>query len=152
MRTASVQSMIDDVEAGSGRPFAEEFERQELTEFFLYGAWLAVRGAGIEAVYDGVPLPSPTVWPRQRHGVEGVEATIAEADAADSAFFAVHRTTLARGDRSTRRRVAAFWASRDVFPDDRAARRFIARFRRHYLPAMIAKKVHERLAARGGRR
>jgi hypothetical protein len=83
--------------------------------------------------------------------VEGVDSTISEAEAVDSAFFAVHRTALARGDRSARARIAAFWSKREVFADERAARRFIAAFRRRYFPEMLAKKLHERLERRGVR-
>ena len=146
MNTALTRAMLDGIEEASGLPFAREFERQQLTEFFLYSSWIVVRGPGIDAVYDRVPIPSPTVWPKRRNP-EGVVATIAEAELGDSAFFAVHRTTLARGDRSTRDLIAAFWVRRGLFRDERAAHRYIAAFRRAYFPEMVSKKLMERLDA-----
>ena len=146
MDTAVARDMVDGVERSSGLPFAREFELQQLTEFFLYSSWIVVRGPGIDAVYDRVPIPSPTVWPKRRNP-EGVVATIAEAELGDSAFFAVHRTTLARGDRSTRELIAAFWVRRGLFGDEGAARRYIAAFRRAYFPEMVSKKLMERIDA-----
>jgi hypothetical protein len=146
MDTERTRTLIDAVEAESGRPFAAEFERAKLTEFFLYSGWLQVRGPGIDAVYDGVAIPSPTVWPARR-SAGGVDAAIREAGEQDSAFFAVHRSALARGDAAGRDRIARFWADRGLFVDQRAARRHIRHFRSAYVPEMALKKLTERIAS-----
>ncbi|CAN5328488.1 hypothetical protein BH11ACT3_BH11ACT3_17360 [soil metagenome] len=144
--TAVTRTMLDEIETASGVTFAREFERQRLTEFFLYSGWITVRGPGVDALYDRVPIPSPTVWPRRGHS-GGVDATIAEAEEDDSAFFAVHRQALARGDRRMRRLIAQFWTRRGLFPRESAALRYIGAFRRAYVVGMVAKKVAERAGA-----
>jgi Family of unknown function (DUF6492) len=145
MNTQIVRSMIAAIERDSGGPFAIEFEAKGLLEFFLYSGWLSVRGPGFEATYDGTSIPSPTVWPKVKD-VSGVDEVVAEAEAENSAFFAVHRTILARGDAPLRDRVFDFWVSRGLFVDSREARKFIRGFRRSYLPQMITKKLFERIS------
>lgn len=136
MTTAYVRELMSEITAASGRQFADEFERQQLLEFFLYSGWLAIRGPGIATAVDGVSIDSPTVWPRVAT-IEGVQETIAEA-ARDRAFvFAVHRQVLARADEATRNRIAANWVDAGLFPDLRASRKLLRRFRRHYLPALV---------------
>jgi Family of unknown function (DUF6492) len=145
MNSQVVRSMIADIEETSGYPFAEEFERKGLLEFFLYSAWLSRRGPGFEATYDGTSIPSPTVWPKVKDA-SGVDAIVAEADTVDSAFFAIHRTALARGNAPLRDRINDFWVRRGLFADRREARRFIAAFRRSYVPQMVTKKAVERIS------
>jgi hypothetical protein len=144
MDTAVTRELLDGVELASHGPFAREFERAGLTEFFLYSGWIVVRGPGIDRVYDGVAIPSPTVWPGRRDA-NGVDDAIAEAQREGSAFFAVHRSALARGDRASRARIARFWRDRGLFSTVSSARRFIGSFRLLYLPEMASKKLAERL-------
>ena len=146
MNTALTRAMLDGIEEASGLPFAREFERQQLTEFFLYSSWIVVRASGIDAIYDRVPIPSPTVWPARRD-IAGVDAAIEEAERDDPAFFAVHRNALARGDEAARKRLAQFWVQRGLFRTESSARRFIGVFRAAYVPEMAAKKLMERFEA-----
>lgn len=143
MDTALTRALVADVAARAGVPFAAEFERAGLTEFFLYAGWVQQRGPGLDAVFDGVPLPSPTVWPKARDAA-GIERAIDEAVATDSAFFAVHRTALARGDSALRSRLARFWVERELFPDVRAAQAAIRRFRTRYYPEMAVRRLTRR--------
>lgn len=142
--TALVRSLLDDVERRSGAPFGEAFEREELLEFFLYSGWVMTRGPGISAAMDGVSIPSPTVWPKAA-SASGVRETIAEALRDNAFVFAVHRQVLARADAATRDLVAAHWVDVGLFADRRQAHALIRRFRRRYLPALVATRLAERL-------
>ncbi|PZQ87806.1 MAG: hypothetical protein DI534_13590 [Leifsonia xyli] len=144
MDTALTRALVDDISRRARTPFAIEFERAGLTEFFLYAGWVQLRGPGLEAVFDGTPIPSPTVWPKARTAA-GLDAVIAEASLSRSAFFAVHRTALARGDAALRSALARFWVGCGLFPDERAARAAIRRFRLKYYPEMAAKRIGEKL-------
>lgn len=144
--TALVRSMVDDLARRSGRSFDVEFERAELLEFFLYSGWLDVHGPGIAAAIDGASIPSPTVWPRLAT-MEGVESVIREAERDDAFVFAVHRQALARADAATRARIARQWAEIGLFPDERAAGRFVRAFRHSYLPALVRTRLAERARA-----
>ncbi|MBI5161942.1 MAG: hypothetical protein HY996_11095 [Micrococcales bacterium] len=144
MSTQLTLDMMHDVATTAGARFETIFERYGLTEFLLYGSWLDIRGPGRTTIYDGVDIPSPTVWPSRR-SIAGVEATIAEAEAAGSAFFAVHRQALAKSNPEVRSRIAQFWASRGLFSGHQDAARFIRSFRRHYPAAMLATRAAERV-------
>lgn len=146
MDTASVCALIDEIENTTGRTFAVEFERAHLLEFFLYSGWLLTRREWAR-YYDSETLEAPTVWPRKAT-TDGVEDAITQAVSVQAAFFAVHRTALARMDRSARDRLTAYWASRQLFDDEHEAARFIRRFKRRYLRGMLAKKIRERKVVR----
>lgn len=139
--TALVRSMIGDLEMRSGRAFAQEFERSGLLEFFLYSGWLALRGPGHVAAWDGTPLLSPTVWPKAA-SAEGVARAGAEAH--DATVFGVHRQVLARGDTATCAAVAGLWVRYGLAADRDEALRLIARLRHGYVPWMVATRSLER--------
>lgn len=149
--TETVRLLMDDVERRSGLPFAAEFERRQLLEFFLYAGWVEVRGPGLPALRNGLSLPSPVVWPKAA-SVEGVRAAVAEHGESDAAVFAVHRQVLAAADPATVARIAATWRSFGLFPDTRTATAFIRRFRRRYLPAIVWTRGVERLRRAAGHR
>ncbi|MCR8670846.1 DUF6492 family protein [Agrococcus sp. HG114] len=140
--TAIVRRMLDDVERTSGRPFAEEFERARLLEFFLYSGWSILKGDGVPV--DGTRIDAPIVWPRLAT-LEGVEGVIAEARAHGSSWFAVHRRVLARADARGRRRLEELWVASDLMAPAEAAR-FTRRFRLGYAPAVARARLGERLA------
>lgn len=148
--TALVQQMIDDVESESGRAFDQEFERAELFEFFLYSGWVHLKGPGLDAVMDGVPIQSPTVW-KSKRGIDDVSRVIDHAIAHDAASFAVHRRALAHSERNVREALARWWCSRGLFESETDARRFINRARRAYWPAMALTRGSERIGRRWAR-
>src|SRR5262249_23294214 len=50
--TALVRTMMQDIERSRGRPFADEFVANDLTEFFLYSGWLVANGRSLDQVYE----------------------------------------------------------------------------------------------------
>ena len=142
--TATVRTLIDDVERRSGLAFGEEFERRKLLEFFLYAGWVETRGPGLAALRNDLPIPSPTIWPKAA-SERGVRSAAAEHESANAAVFAVHRQVLGKADPATRDLIAARWTDFGLFPDVPSARAFIRRFRRRYLPSLIWTRGVERL-------
>jgi hypothetical protein len=140
--TAVARRMLDDVERASCRPFAAEFERARLLEFFLYSGWSILRGDGVPV--DGTPIPAPIVWPSLATPA-GVERVIDEARARGSSWFAVHRRALARADSAARRRIEQHWVSSGLLDAEEAAA-FTLRFRIGYAPATLRARLGERLA------
>jgi hypothetical protein len=129
--TARVLALIEGVQQRGGGTFAAEFTARELTEFFLYSAWIIASGERLEDAMDLVRGPRPAIWPRHATA-EGCAAMIAEARAADTVFFSVHRRALARLDGAATAAVGGFWAERGLFPSPEAAEAFIAGFQAAY--------------------
>lgn len=142
--TELVRRMMADIESTAKVPFAEEFESNDLLEFFLYSGWMAERGPGLEEATDGVEVESPTVWPSAANEA-GVARAIGKAMSSKSVVFGVHRRALHRADPSTQAAIARFWVDRGLFPDDQAALRYIQRFRRNFVPAMLVARGTERI-------
>lgn len=145
LRTGVVRELLLDVGSRNPDGFAAEFERARLTEFFLYTAWQLESGAALDELHSGQSLESRTVWPKLR-SAETVAEVLDEADAAPTTTAAVHRTALARMDRDAVDLLAGFWTAHELFASTTDAKRFIARFRRRYYPAMLRKKARERLS------
>ena len=137
-----VLAMVADIEARSGRPFAEEFAAHELTEFFLYTAWIVARGRPLEDVFDFHQVFCPVVWPR-RADRAGVEAAIAQARSGRTPLFAVHRRALNRLDDEGARALATYWTDLGLFESVPAAERFVRDFRAAFVRTERAKKVRE---------
>lgn len=114
--TQDVREMTADVERRAGRPFAQEFVAQDLTEFFLLAGWLTRRDGGLDLSYDLTDLPNAMVWPRAA-GPEGVRAAIATLRAHDLPVFGVHRDAVGRLDDEAVRLVADFWSERGIVSD-----------------------------------
>ncbi|WP_424348215.1 DUF6492 family protein [Kocuria sp. CH-021] len=129
LRTEIVTSMMTDIERRSRRTFAEEFVKNDLTEFFLYAGWIISQGRDIEDVYDLNQLPTcPIVWPKSADEC-GVAAAIATAEDHDLPIFAVHRRALVNLPDEAVRMLADFWAGRELFPSAEEAESFVAEFR-----------------------
>lgn len=140
MKTPDARAVIDSLEEKSSTSFAQEFVRADLSEFFLYSAFLLKRDGGWDALYDGVAIQSPTVW-GGRASLSGVEEAIALVDDKDAPFFAVHRRALRRLDRAARERLADYWVARGVLDSRAEVRRFLWRFRRDYARAVIRARI-----------
>ncbi|WP_413319371.1 hypothetical protein AA0Z99_03150 [Agrococcus sp. 1P02AA] len=137
------RAMLDDVEHGAGRSFAEEFERAQLLEFFLYSGWSILRAG--RAPVTGEPIPAPIVWPG-RADVAGARAAIAEAERTGAAWFAVHRRVLARADRAALALIVEFWSSRGLM-STRDGASFVRRFRAAFVPSMLRSRLAQRVAS-----
>jgi hypothetical protein len=140
--TDKVRALMSDVESSSGKAFADEFIRAGLTEYFLYSAWLLSQGERLEELYDPSGVDCPAIWPRGAN-LPGVSKAVAEVRERNPALFSVHRTALARMDRSSVRTLADLWVERGLFDSQAAARAFVLSYRTRYFPAMVLKKVRE---------
>jgi hypothetical protein len=140
--TTLVRTMMRDVERRRGRPFADEFVANDLTEFFLYSGWLVANGRSLDDVYEFQRGPWPTIWPGSANG-GGVDEAIRHAEERRSAGFAVHRRALARLDAHNSRTLAAFWTSKGLFATDADAEHFIAAFARAYRRGQFARQIRE---------
>ncbi|WP_210480601.1 DUF6492 family protein [Naasia sp. SYSU D00948] len=167
LRTDLVRALIADIERRTGRPFAKEFLRNELTEFFLYSGWIIARGPGLEQVYDLDMPASPALWPKAANEA-GVRAAIGTVEERSAPFFAVHRRALAGLPDDGAALLAQFWASRALFPSVSEAQEFISAFRVAFdeqarrqrrrdlpkkllaAPRKIRRRVQERLAGLRG--
>lgn len=132
--TATVQAMIADVQARSGRDFSKEFVVQDLTEFFLYAGWILAQGESLDEAFDCDRPSCPTVWPRSAD-IDGVRAAIAQADEGDAPVFSVHRRALAQLDPASTAVLASFWTQRGLFESEDAATEFVLDFQRSYQKA-----------------
>lgn len=142
--TARVVDMIAGVEHRSGRSFADEFVDHDLTEFFLYSAWILAAGNEFDHVFADSHVRCPVVWPR-RANVEGVEQAIAEANEQLGPFFSVHRRALATLDRRASTVLADFWVDRGIFSSRSQGRRFLRSFRVTLARSHITKRLPRQL-------
>lgn len=126
-----VRALIADVERRSGRPFAQEFVAKELTEFFLYTAWVLATGRSLEEVFDVHQVFCPVVWPK-RADIDGVEAAVRRSQEEGAPVFTVHRRALAHLAPAAVTRLAKFWWGRGLFSDVEEAEEFVADFRRDF--------------------
>ena len=137
-----VRSMVDDVEQKSGRPFAEEFVAQELTEFFLYAGWVIASGRSLEDVFDFHQVFCPVVWPRLADR-RGVEESVRQAHERKAPLFAVHRRAFVQLDADGGRTLARFWSDRGLFESTDAAQRFIHDFQQAFTRTERFKRLRE---------
>lgn len=137
-----VLSMIDGIEARSGKSFESEFVRYDLTEFFLYSAWILAGGQDLDEFYDFQPVPSPNVWPGSADS-SGVLAAVSRAEAGPSPLFSVHRTALARLTDDSVLLLAEFWVAIGLFPSVDEARAFVADFRRVFEKERMRRRARE---------
>jgi hypothetical protein len=125
--TGLVRTVLDGVEERSGRPFAEEFVRQDLTEFFLYAAWLVAGGRPLDDLFDLNQRPATIVWPR-RADPAGVRRAVTNVRDRGAPVFTVHRRAFAALDAESAEEIAALWADRGLFPTVTEGTRFVAAF------------------------
>lgn len=122
-----VRELMRDVSRRAGRPFATEFVRAELTEFFLYSAWLLAGGRRLEEVFEVHAGLTTTVWPRAADAA-GVAAAVASVTGHGHPLFAVHRRALTGLDAAAREQLAAFWVDRGLSDTTADAARLLTDF------------------------
>jgi hypothetical protein len=150
--TASVRDMVRTLPRRDGETFEAFFIRHDVTEFFLYSAWLLKTPGAFEALYSVEDFELPGVWPHYADA-EGCRSTIASLDRAMAPVFGVHRDALTLLDRRARAVVAAFWAGRGLFRSREAAEAFILDHRARYpLPPVAVAKHRVRTAMLDARR
>ncbi|WP_374311526.1 DUF6492 family protein [Microbacterium sp.] len=140
-------SLVEDIERSSGRAFAAEFVRADLTEFPLYSAWLLRRDGGWDRTYVDDAIQSPTVWGGGATR-SGVDHAIEQARASDAPAFGVHRRALHRLDDEGLRVLAAFLTERRLVSDPAEFRSLRRTFQRQYGAEILRARVASRLRAR----
>lgn len=129
LHTATARELIADVERSSGRPFAEEFLENRLTEYFLYAGWILRRFGTLDHLYELTDSPNPLVWPGKATA-DGVTEQISLAS--DLPVFGVHRDAFPRLDARARDLLAAFWAERGLVPTPAAGVALLEGMRRDH--------------------
>jgi hypothetical protein len=129
MDTGAVRSMLEVVERREGCEFGGWFcgrpHRRRLTEFALYGAFLAASPGGLARWYDGGGPRKPVVW-------KGPDAADALTRAGNCSVFAVHRGAFRHLDALSRLRIARFWCERGLFVSEDEAIVFLDECARYY--------------------
>ncbi|MFA7266274.1 MAG: DUF6492 family protein [Candidatus Nanopelagicales bacterium] len=135
----TVCQMMADIERRSGQPFATEFVRQDLTEFFLYAGWVLSKGRTLDEAFECTEVACPAVWPKAAN-LPGVRAAIAAADERDVPVFSVHRRALAIVPPESSQALAQFWVARDLFDSAAQASGFVRDFQSNYERAAKAQR------------
>lgn len=141
LETEQVRDLVDDVQLRSGHDFAREFLAHDLTEFFLYSAWLISVGR-FHAVIEEIEQSAVTVWPGKTAAGEVVQS-VASARADQPAIFSVHRDAFPRLDAEGSRAVSKFWVDSGLFPSVPDALAFIDHERRHHARLARAQRVRD---------
>ncbi|KRB37173.1 DUF6492 family protein [Microbacterium sp. Root180] len=139
-----VAALVDDIETSSGRPFATEFVRADLTEFPLYSAWLLRRDGGWDPTYVDDAIQAPTVWGGNASR-SGVDHAIEQARESDAPAFGVHRRALHRMDLDGLTALSAFLSERRLVSGPAEFRRLRRTFRRQYGAEILRARVSSRL-------
>jgi hypothetical protein len=126
-----VRELITGIDKRSGRTLAREFLTEDLTEFFLYTAWIISSGRPLAQVFDFHQVFCPVVWPRGANA-EGVAKAITSAKESRAPLFSVHRRALGVLDEASSTLLAEWWTSRSLFGSVREAATFISEYQLHY--------------------
>lgn len=135
----TVREMVNDIEVRSGQPFATEFVRQDLTEFFLYSGWVVSRGRTLDEAFECTDVACPAVWPKAAN-LSGVQSAIEAANERDVPIFSVHRRALAVLPPEGTLALAEFWVERGLFELASDAETFVREFQTNYERAAKAQR------------
>jgi hypothetical protein len=133
MSTDLVKSLLTCVEDREqqefGRWFCERPRAARVSEFAMYGAFLAFAGGGFSRLYH-LHNPSPaTVW---KDSVDQFDKTLVAARQQQS-FFGVHRRAFGQLDDRQRRDLARLWVRSGLFSSEKRARFFIDECAKYYV-------------------
>jgi hypothetical protein len=137
---ALVRQLMRDVSGRAGRSFAAEFVGAELTEFFLYTAWLLASGRQFADVFQRHDGIATTVWPRMADAA-GVATAVARVAEQGHPVFSVHRRALTSLDGDARQALVDYWTTRGLFDSRTDAGEFLAAFA---LSAPVAERRQRR--------
>jgi Family of unknown function (DUF6492) len=140
--TAVARDLIAHIENESGRPFAVEFIDNDLSEFFLYTAWLLSRGQLIDDVSALDRISCATVWPRGAT-CDAMRAAVSTTVRTSAPVFSVHRTALAALDAEAAEVLIGFWTEAHLFASTEAARAFLDSARSQVIHAERRRKLRE---------
>lgn len=124
MYTTKVKDLMQVISRREGRPFAEFFiASKKLTEFFLYGGYLAAAGE-LELLYAFNDQNCPTIWGHTT-SYENVKERILSSLQGGAPFFGIHRTAFGKFDDATVGLIADYWLEAKLFPDRVAAIQYL---------------------------
>jgi hypothetical protein len=121
--TSEARELLRYVEDREGKPFASALLQKQLTEFFLYSAFLQSKGT-LKTLYDLTQPCCIQIWGHTANESD-CAAAIREAESADRPFMSVHRNAIANMNEKGRAVVAEFWRARGLFPSVMDAIRFL---------------------------
>ncbi len=139
IETAAGRGLLRYVEGRSAEQFAAAFVKTGMTEFPAYTGWLLNQGHTIDESFFVTELARPTLWAHLAN-LDGVRQMTERAQTSGP-IFAVHREALARLDSPSAQALAGFWVSRELFPSEHEALRFIATFRARRRLLVLRRKL-----------
>jgi hypothetical protein len=119
MITSLTRQLIGSIETREKRPFAETFVKNELTEFFLYGTYVASIGKKLEDYYKFDNWMGTNLW--KEYDNKRMQEIIHHP----GIFFAVHRRCFKNMDDNTIDDLAKLWHNCHLFASYHDAKRFI---------------------------
>jgi uncharacterized protein DUF6492 len=122
--TSTVRELLHAVERRERSPFSEVFLANELSEFFLFGAYLLSSGRALSDFYELSGVKSQTIWPF--HSPEASLEVVKRAGGGRYPFFAIHRRAVPKLDQVVRNAVADLWHRRALFDSAAAGLRFLS--------------------------
>ncbi|MEQ6896515.1 DUF6492 family protein [Microbacterium sp. KR10-403] len=130
-------------EIANSHGFEAQFVKNDLTEFFLYSAWILQRDGDWSRVFDGNAIQCPVVWGGSANA-SGVEEAIRLAADFDAPFFGVHRRALQRLRPSDYRLLAQHWVSWGLMRSLHEAQQFRLRFFREQTASLVLRRLYRR--------
>jgi hypothetical protein len=123
MLTSEARALDELLQAREGSQLAAAFQKNKLTEFFLYSGFLLCKGPLANA-YDLDQPHCIQIW-EQTANESGCAEAICKAERSECPFFSVHSKAIAKMDKNARGAVANFWSQRGLFPSPADAARFL---------------------------
>ncbi len=114
MLTSEARDVVRYIENREGKPFASAFLEKQLSEFFLYSAFLESKGI-LKSSYDFTQPHTAQLWGETADEAGCVEA-IRKARKTGCPFMATHSKAIAKLDERARMIVAQFWQACSLFP------------------------------------
>jgi hypothetical protein len=117
MYTSLVSQLIEDIEFYESEKFEHFFHRPgiDLTEFFLYYAYLRNLGIDPVALYDFGKRYAVTLFTRHPDSPERLTATLAKLEDSATSVFGLHRNRIRGLDDISREKITRSWVSGGVF-------------------------------------
>lgn len=131
LKTVIVRQMIEFIEDREGIHFDDFMVKQKnsITEFFLYNAYLMTLDGGIESVYRFGPRVSGTLFRRSPNTAEGVDALLDALVSGALQTFGIHRERVHSLTHDQWSRICGIWVSAGLFPGAHEAAIFVERLK-----------------------
>ena len=128
--TDIAKRLMQDLSERENMPFADVMVARQLTEFFLYIAYIESIGLNAADLYD-YQVHCPMIWEHTADAA-GCAWAIAQAQEHKTPFFGVHRLAIGRLDPAAMSSVSVFWTSRHLFSRHEEALSFLTKLQRKY--------------------